>query len=281
MAVIEKRTQNSLHLRSNSLPSAAHPFVSQFEEHLRRLRASEATSSLSSSSVSHKLNEMLDLQDYTDKLLQLTTEQQVLARECNEKWGDDLLEGSLRLLDICAAAKDCLQQSKESMCDLVSVMRRKKGNETGFAVESVKYLAMRKKIKKQIQKALQNLKHKDNNTSPMLSFLDEAEAITMSSLESLLLFISAPKEHSRWSEISKLVRPKRVICDSQESAINEFEKVDAVLKSLSSHKPSSAENFQSHMENLELCIQDLEIGVDHLSRKLIRNRVSLLNIFNH
>ncbi|XP_014521817.1 uncharacterized protein LOC106778367 [Vigna radiata var. radiata] len=281
MAVIEKRTQNSLHLRSNSLPSAAHPFVSQFEEHLRRLRASEATSSLSSSSVSHKLNEMLDLQDYTDKLLQLTTKQQVLAQECNGKWGDDLLEGSLRLLDICAAAKDCLQQSKESMCDLVSVMRRKKGNETRFAVESVKYLALRKKIKKQIQKTLQNLKHKDNNTSPMLNFLDEAEAITMSSLESLLLFISAPKEHSRWSAISKLVRPKRVICDSQESTINEFEKVDAALKSFISHKPSSIENFQSHMENLELCIQDLEIGVDHLSRKLIRNRVSLLNIFNH
>ncbi|KAK7341467.1 hypothetical protein VNO80_24397 [Phaseolus coccineus] len=286
MAVIEKRTQNSLHLRSNSLPSAAHPFVSQFEEHLQRLRGSEATSSLSSSSVSHKLNEMLDLHDYTDKLLQLPIEQQVLARECNGKWvDDDLLEGSLRLLDICGAAKDCLQQSKESMCDLMSVIRRKKGHETGFSVESVKYLAMRKTIKKQIRKALQNLKHKDNNsTSPMLSFLNEAEAITLSSLENLLLFISGPKgrsKNSRWSAISKLVQPKRVICDSQESTINEFEKVDAALQSLISHKPSSVENFQSHMENLELCIQDLEIGVDHLSRKLIRNRVSLLNIFNH
>ncbi|ESW03808.1 hypothetical protein PHAVU_011G043700 [Phaseolus vulgaris] len=243
MAVIEKRTQNSLHLRSNSLPSAAHPSVSQFEEHLQRLRGSEATSSLSSSSVSHKLNEMLDLHDYTDKLLQLPIEQQVLARE-------------------------------------------KKGHETGLAVESVKYLAMRKTIKKQIRKALQNLKHKDNNnnTSPMLSFLNEAEAITLSSLENLLLFISGPKgrsKNSRWSAISKLVQPKRVICDSQESTINEFEKVDAALQSLISHKPSSVENFQSHMENLELCIQDLEIGVDHLSRKLIRNRVSLLNIFNH
>jgi len=75
MATIEKSTQNSIHVRSNSLPSAAHPFVSQFEEHLQRLRGSEATtSSLSSSSVSHKLNEMLDLHDYTDKLLQLPIE---------------------------------------------------------------------------------------------------------------------------------------------------------------------------------------------------------------
>ena len=92
MAAIEKKTQSSLHLRSNSLLSAAHPLVSQFEEHLhplvsqfeehlQRLRGSEATSSLSSSSVCHKLNDMLDLHDYTDKLLQLPIEQ-VLAQEC-------------------------------------------------------------------------------------------------------------------------------------------------------------------------------------------------------
>ncbi|KAL2328972.1 hypothetical protein Fmac_022399 [Flemingia macrophylla] len=54
--------------------------------------------------------------------------------------------------------------------------------------------------------------------------------------------------------------------------MNRFEKVDAVLQSLIIQRPSSLENFHSHMENLELCIQDLEIGLDHLSRKLIRNR---------
>ncbi|WVY90506.1 hypothetical protein V8G54_036020 [Vigna mungo] len=81
-------------------------------------------------------------------------------------------------------------------------MRRKKDNETGFSVESVKYLDVRKKTKKQIQKT--HLQHKDNNTSPML---DEAEAISMSSLESLLLFICAPKENSRCSAISKLILP--------------------------------------------------------------------------
>lgn len=247
------------------------------------MRCSEATSSLSSSSVCHKLNDMLDLHDYTDKLLQLPIEQQVLARECNDKCVDDLLEQSLRLLDICNTAKECLLQSKESMCDLVSVIRRKKNNEIGFTIEGAKYLVVRKKMKKQIRKALENLKQKDKNTSPMLSFLNEAEAITLSSLEQMLLFISGPKghsKHSRWSAISKLMQPKRVMCDSQESNTNEFEKVDAALQSLISLKPSSIENFESHMENLELCIQDLEIGVDQLSRKLIRNRVSLLNIFN-
>lgn len=297
MEAIQKKSQSSVHLRSNSLPSVAHPLVSQFEDQLQRLKkGSEATSSLSSSSVCHKLNDMLDLHDWTDKLVQLPIEQEVLARECNDKCVDDILEGSLRLLDIYSTAKDCLMQSKESMLDLKSVIRRKKGNETEFAVKGAKYLALRKKMKKQIQKELQNLKaiknkliasssSKDNNaTKNKLSFLKEAEAITLSSLEHLLLLMSGPKGHStnsRWSAISKLVQPKRAVCDSQESNTNEFEKVDATLQSFISHKPPSTENFHSHMENMELCIQDLEIGIDHLSRKLITNRVSLLNIFNH
>ncbi|WVZ01775.1 hypothetical protein V8G54_022581 [Vigna mungo] len=226
---------------------------------------------------------MQDLHDCIDKLLQLPLEQQALVRQCDGKWVDDLLEGSLMLLDICTTAKDCLLKSKQSLSDLKSFIRRKKGSENGFAVECVTYLVMRKKMKKQIQKTLKSLKHK-NNTSSMVSFLDEAETITLSSLQHLLMFISGPKGHSkpsRWSAISNLMKPKREVCDSQESNTNEFQKVDAVLQSLVSHKLSSIENFHSDMENLELCIHNLEIGVDHLSRKLIRNRVSLLNIFNH
>ncbi|XP_061353261.1 uncharacterized protein LOC133298035 [Gastrolobium bilobum] len=295
MATIETNTKSSLHTRCNSLPSAAHPFVSQFEEHLQRLKGSEATSSFSSSSVSQKISGIQDLHDCIDKLLQLPIKQQTLALECNEKWFDNLLEGSLRLLDICSITRDCLLQSKESMHKLQSVIRRRRGDVTGFTVDGEIYLASRKKMKKEIQNALKNLKgikheliasssNKDNNTSPMLSFLKEAEAITLNSLEHLFLFISDPKGHSkqsRWSVISKLMQTKRATCDSQDSNTNEFEKVDAALQSLISRQSSSIENFQTHMENLEMCIQDLETGIEQLSRKLIRNRVFLLNIFNH
>ncbi|XP_058759020.1 uncharacterized protein LOC131632252 [Vicia villosa] len=294
MAKIESNIKSSLHLRSNSLPSTSHPLISQFEDHLQRLKTSEGASSESSSSISNKLNGMQDLHDCVDNLLQLPIEQQTLAQECNEKCIDDLLEGSLRILDICSIAKECLLLSKENTHELQSFIRRKRGVETGFKVEGVKYMALRKNMKKQIRKALANLKamkliasssiNKDNNSSPMLGFLKEAETITITSLEHLLLFISDPKGQSknrRWSAISKLIHSKRVVCDSQDSNTNEFEKVDASLLSLISNKSSSTENFQSHMEDLEMCIQDLEIGVEQISRKLIRNRVSLLNIFNH
>ncbi|KAK7351859.1 hypothetical protein VNO77_11602 [Canavalia gladiata] len=295
MAVTETNTKSSLHTRSNSLPSAPHPLVSQYEEHLQRLKDCESVSSISSSSLSHKLNGLLDLHDCTDKLLQLSTKQQALPLECSDKCVEDILEGSLRLLDICSIAKDFLLTSKESMHELQSVIRRRRDHQAMFTAEGGKYLASRKKLNKAIRKALGNLKamksefvafplNKDLENLSMVAILKEAEEVTVRSLESLLLFIHDTKgqsKQSRWSAISKLMQPKRVACDSQESKTNEFEKVDAALLFFLRHKPSPIENFPSQLENLEMCIQDLEIGVEHLSRKLIRTRVSLLNIFNH
>ncbi|KAL5055487.1 hypothetical protein RYX36_036169 [Vicia faba] len=294
MAIIETNTKSSLHLRCNSLPSTPHPLISQFEDNLQRLKTSECASSVASPLICNKLNDMQDLHDCISKLLELPIEQQTLAQECNEKCADDLLEGSLRILDICSIAKECLLLSKENTHELQSLIRRKRGIETGFKAEGLKYMALRKNMKKQIRKALVNLKankliasssnNQDNNSSPMLGFLKEAETVTISSLEHLLLFICNPKGHSnnrRWSAISMLMHSKRVVCDSQDSDTNEFEKVDAALLSVISHKSIPTENFQSYLEDLEICIQDLEIGVEQISRKLIRNRVSLLNIFNH
>ena len=292
---METSTKSSMHIRCNSLPSAPHPLVSQFQEHLQRLKDSEATTtSLSSSSISQKLIGLQDLHNYADKLLQLPTTQKALALECSGKLVDDLLEGSLRLLDVCSTAQDCLLQTKENMHEIQSVIRRR-GADTGFTVEGGKYLASRKKMKKVIQKALGNLKgiktesmvsssKNDNETLSMLSILKDAETVTLRSLESLLSFMSDPNgqsKHSRWSIVSKLMQPARVTCDSQECNTNEFVKVDAALQTLIGHKPLSAENFLGHMESLEICIQDLEVGVESLTRQLIRTRVSLLNIFSY
>ncbi|MED6183470.1 hypothetical protein PIB30_038149 [Stylosanthes scabra] len=281
---METSSKISMHNRSNSFPSAPHPLVSQFQGHLQRLKDSEASST--SSSISRKLIGLQDLHDYADKLLQLPSTQKALVQECS----GNLLEGSLRLLDICNMAQDLLMQTKENLHEIQSVIRRK-GADTGFAVEGGKYLASRKNMKKAIQKALNNLKamktesfvsfsNMDNETFSMLSILKEAETVTLNSLESLLRFISASKgqsKHSRWSIVSKLMQPTRVNSDSEECDPNEFVKVDAALH----QKPLSTENFLGNAENMEICIKDLEVQVECLSRKLIRTRVSLLNIFSY
>ncbi|XVE97651.1 hypothetical protein REPUB_Repub03eG0037200 [Reevesia pubescens] len=124
-------TQTIHHTRCNSfpLPSRLHPLATE---------ASEAAST-SSSSISHKLNGFQDLYDCVDKLLHLTLSQQALAKEQHKEWVNELLNGSLRLLDLCSNAKDVVPQTKESTNELQSVLRRRKSGELELESEVRKY----------------------------------------------------------------------------------------------------------------------------------------------
>lgn len=227
----------AFHTRSNSFPIRPHPVLQEVDELLCRLRSSEATSA-SSSSISHKLSGLQDLHDCVDRLLQLPLTQQALAQEQNEKWANELLDGSLRLLDVSSSAKDAILQTKECVQDLQSIIRRR-GGETGLISEVRKYLTSRKMVKKEIQKAMKNLKgtenrstfsslNKDDETFSVVSKLREVEAITLAVFESLLSFISGPKSQpSSWSLVSKMMQSKKVACE-EATEINEFAEVDAV-----------------------------------------------------
>jgi hypothetical protein len=66
----------------------------------------------------------------------------------NKPWHalDDLLEGSLRLLDICGIVQECLFRSKENMHVVLSVIRRT-GTGVEFIIENENYLSSRKNSK--------------------------------------------------------------------------------------------------------------------------------------
>lgn len=100
------------HARSNSLPSRPHPAITQLDEHLCRLKASESGSSSSSSSICHKLSGLQDVHDAVDKLLQLPLTQRAFVQEHHQKWAEELSDGSLRLLDLCALPKMPCHKSK-------------------------------------------------------------------------------------------------------------------------------------------------------------------------
>ncbi|KAM2903945.1 hypothetical protein COP2_003722 [Malus domestica] len=277
----------AFHTRSNSFPSRPHPIVQQVDEQLSRLRSSETTST-SSISINHNLSSIGDLYGCVDKLLQLPLTQQALAQEQNEKWINELLDGSLRLLDVCSTAKDAVLQTKAYVQDLQSIIRRTRGGESGALTSEVnKYLSFRKMVKKAIQKAMKNLKgserkstfsspSNDNETVAIISKLRDVEKITLTVFKSLLFFVSRPKSKpGSWSLVSKMVPTKKVACD-EETEANEFAQVDAAL-----HKTIKSENTQNQLQKLESCIQDQEEGLESLFRQMIKTRVSLLNILNH
>ncbi|KAG4973807.1 hypothetical protein JHK87_030628 [Glycine soja] len=213
-------SQSHFHVRSNSLPSRPHPLILQCNEHLDRLRSSNETSS-SSSSLSHKLGGLQDLHECVEKLFHLSLSQEALHHECQENRVDELLNGSLRLLDVCTAAKDSLLHTKECMRELQSVMRRRKGGEVELKAEVKKFLISRKVVKKAISKALANLKgtrkncniSSANKDNQLVSLLESVEVITLSTFQSLLQLISGTTQSksNSWSLVSKLMQTKKVV----------------------------------------------------------------------
>ncbi|KAL2346113.1 hypothetical protein Fmac_000113 [Flemingia macrophylla] len=263
------------HGRSNSLPSRPHPLILKCNEHLDSLRASSETSS--SSSLRHKVGNLQDLIECVEKLVQLPLTQDVLVHEHHENWVDELLDGSLKLLDVCTAAKDALLHTKECTRELQSMIRRRSG-EVELAAEVKKFLTSRKVVKKAISKALTNLNgtskndnipstiNKSNQTVALISILKEVEVATLSIFQSLLQFISGSTQSNsnRWLSISKLIQPKRVAC-SLAADESEFSLVDVALQSFVLTKTCKFEdinNLQNHLEKMESCIQDFEEGLD-------------------
>ncbi|XVF68034.1 hypothetical protein PTKIN_Ptkin10aG0170500 [Pterospermum kingtungense] len=277
----------SYHSRSNSLPSRQHPLASQIDENLSRLRASEAAST--SSSIGQKINGLQDLHECVDMLLQLPLTQQALAQEQHRECVEELLDGSLMVLDVCSIAKDALLQIKDCTQELQSILRRRQGLE-GLVDEVRKYLTSRKAIKKAICKALKNLKqmetkfNNDGENGDVISILREVEAVTVRVLRSLLSFVSGPDAESklcRWSLVSKLMNKKRVGSVEEEQKTNEIANAEAALCSLiKSDNIKNIENVQNVLQKSELCIQDLEEGLESLYRRLIKVRVTVLNVLN-
>ncbi|KAL5557760.1 hypothetical protein UlMin_033971 [Ulmus minor] len=279
-------SRNTCHVRSNSFPSRSHPLSSRVEEQLCSLRSfSEATTSSSSSSLCNRLSGLKDLQESIDSLLQLQQTQQALSREENNICVEQVLDGSLRVLDVCGITRDVFSQMNQCLQELQSSLRRRKA-ESSLENEISAYMISKKKLTKMISTRVGNLKTmKKNCTSENseISMLIEVEEITMAAFQSLLSFISQPK--STKSIVLKMFQSKRVSCEglSCERA-NEVEKVEAKLVVLKSSKNISVTEVQKLLKRLEAIesnIQELEEELECVFRCLMKTRVSLLNIFNH
>ncbi|KAL6524924.1 hypothetical protein OROMI_030517 [Orobanche minor] len=261
----------SFHARSNSFPSQSHPIMNDVGDHVDRLKASLATSTFS---IRADMASLVDLHDGIDNLIRMSSVRQALAHEQSENLTNELLEGSLRLVDLCGFSRDIVLLIKESVQDLESAMRRK-----ADGIDS--YVASRKKINKMVKKCIKSISYnsKQNSTElpPVGKMLKEAESLDLSILKSVLMLLSGEKEksnHRSWSLLSKRARSEVV---RQESCPEDL----CYLNIHKSRKSIDSKKILKQLKALEMSVHEIEEGLEALFRSLVKTRVSLLNALSH
>lgn len=266
-------------VRSISLPSRSHPTTVKIEEELSNFRISDESSG---PSICSSLSGFELLYNSLDDLLTMGSTQQVLSQ--NGKPVDELLEESVKLLDVCGMLNDVVSQIKEHVQSLQSALRRRKGDST-LENNINSYVSYRRKMKKDVKKLISSLKHMENgigapldqediHLTAVIRVLREVNVLTSSLFQSVLTFLSpSGSKQSKWSLVSRLMHKGAVGCET----VNELENVDVLLLS----KNDAVEKVtQQRLKELEISIEGIEKGLESVFRRLIRTRASLLNIIS-
>ncbi|XP_050377264.1 uncharacterized protein LOC126794556 [Argentina anserina] len=282
------------HVRSISFPSRSHPTTVRVEEELSRLQSWESTSSASTSdSICTGLSGLEELYDCVDDLLLMASIQQLLSQHQQEKCMDELLDGSVKLLDVCGITRDFMLQVKEHVSALQSALRRRKGD-SSIETSIANYTSFSKKMRKDAKKLISQLKQannkivskpleQDQHLAAVIRVLRQVCAKNMSIFQSLLVFLAYPvSKSSKWSLVSKLMHKGVVACESQaDISGHELDGVNSALSSLC--KSAGVENIQfaqKKLDALEVCIEGLENGLESVFKRLIKTRATLLNIIS-
>ncbi|GMI68242.1 hypothetical protein like AT4G35690 [Hibiscus trionum] len=276
------------HVRSISLPSRSHPTTLRIEDELNRIKAWEASALSTSESISAGLSGLGDLYQCMDDLLNMASTQQVLSVHRHEKCVDEVLDGYVRLLDVCGIARDYMFQVKEHVRILQSCLRRRKGD-SSIEDDILRYISFRKEMKKLSKKLVGELKKMDDklDASPCLDqghhfsavirVLRQVNVMNASVFRSLFSFLWAPvsAKQSRWSLVAKLMHKGVIGCEEKQDMVNELKIVDAAIC-----RRTKMQIEHKRLVALESSIEGLENRVECLFRHLIKARTSLLNIIS-
>ncbi|KAM7524006.1 hypothetical protein LguiA_013908 [Lonicera macranthoides] len=295
MAISSKSTTKQ-HIRSISFPTRSHPTTLRIQEKLNNIKTSQVSAPLTAKTICNTLSQFNKLYKCIDDLLNLPLTQQALSQYQHDNWVEGLLDGSVRLLDICGNTIDLVSQMKEHLGDVQSCLRRRKAD---LSIESsiAKFSSFRKKIKKDAKRSISSLKQIENevgglqmlldldqHVSAVIKVLREVSAMSVSIFESLLVFLSLPvlkSKQTKWSMVSNFMQKGKVPCEGELDTANELQRVDAALSTLCGYASIETEKLQIaqyKLEKAESCVEEIEISLECIFRQLIRTRASFLNI---
>ncbi|GAU29847.1 hypothetical protein TSUD_223930 [Trifolium subterraneum] len=279
---------NKYHVRSNSFPSESHPNSTRVEQELNKIKTWEATST--SDSIITGLTYLDDLYISLEDLLNITSTQKAISHNQGEKFVEELMDGSVKILDICGITRDTMLQIKENVQSLHSSLRRRKGD-SSIETSVAEYKFFTKKMKKNVTKLIASLKHMESKfgASSLLNqnlevvavirVLREVIVMNISIFQSILTFLvgSSKSKATKWLKVAKLTHKRVAACEEN---FNELECVEASLRTLLSEGSNVAKMQATHekCEALENAVEMIENGLESVFRRLVKTRVTLLNI---
>ncbi|CAN6818008.1 unnamed protein product [Brassica oleracea] len=318
VSIVSPRFHKSYKARCVSLPVRLHPSVRRIQEVVSRVRALGSSSLESRTMVRDGLSGLTEIyRCLSEDLFKSSSEtQQALL---NGGLMDELLEVSLKYLEVCGGAKDGASRIKKSVVELQSALRRsKKGGEFSLEGDVDAYLASRKEIKKEIKKYMVMSKETDaclessvwcgggddQDMSALVRVMQETSVITCFVLRTVLSFLSSPKglksknhhQYKGWGIVMKLVKKgidhnhheKEFSCIELEAMEAELGKVVVVTTREDQEEEKEISEEVSEMiqcavvraKDVETAMEELEEGLEGLFKVMIQARVSLLNILS-
>ncbi|KAL8135736.1 hypothetical protein AgCh_010386 [Apium graveolens] len=218
-----------------------------------------------------------ELHNKANNLLHSPVIKEALVQHQQENHVHEISEDSLCMLDACGTTKDVLLLVKDHLHELQSTFLRISIGETSATENKLAgFYIHRKKLKKELLSCLRSLKGLKNkctmntdvypvdpNLVVVVNVLREVRGTTISIVESLMSLMSMPSpacKTNRGSLRSKFMR----------------------VNSLSLWENCDRKTFQTGnrlLEAVESAVEDLQVELECIFRRLIQTRVSLLNIF--
>ncbi|WJX61223.1 hypothetical protein P8452_46338 [Trifolium repens] len=288
--------ESKYHVRSNSFPSQSHPSSTRIEQELCKIKTWEATSTSTSHSITTGLSYLEDLFISLEDLLNMTSTQKAISHNQGEKFVEELLDGSMKILDVCGITRDTMLQVKENVQSFHSSLRRRKGD-SNIETSVIEYNLFTKKMKKNVTKLIKSLKqmeskfgassilNQDEEVVGLIRVLREVIVMNISIFQSVLSFLvgSSKSKATKWLNVAKLMH-KRVVssCEDNLENFNELKCVKASLSTLLREGSDVAKMQVAHerLETLENAIEMIENDLESVFRRLVKTRVSLLNIIS-
>ncbi|KAL0907953.1 hypothetical protein M5K25_022412 [Dendrobium thyrsiflorum] len=286
--------QKANHSRSSSVPSLPHPIAIKAAEKLRNLKTYIHGAEASFSTICTLLGSLADLFDSLHLLLRLPSLQHLLAQPLHKPWLEAQLDCSLQLLDIESPVNDCLASVKSFVFDVQSALRRRGDNSHVNSRKKAQKenVTCSKSLKKMEEGfAIAALVEKEGDLMMLDWFMREARETTVTVFHLLLNLLEIPARRKdrgkRILLVPKAMQWRRGGSAERNGGVSKVVGLESILNAAFeciSGKDEGFGNLQrkahADVSQIEAGIEDLEIGLQCLFRRMIQNRVALLNMLS-